>query len=259
LSGWEETRFMNWAATSRHAFRLAIGLIVAALGYALVHQTSVDRFIAADTEGLNTLITLIGSIYAVMFAFVIFVIWGQFTEVENAALRECSLLNELLRVNQYLNPDANRATRRSVGEYAQRVANSEWPSLGQGRKDPSTEKAFAVLMNLVIRTAPASADEEALVTRLIDITRKLSQQRDERIAKSLTRIPPTLLALVRIMAGTLLLLVFWYPFHSWLVGLFGFVLLAVILFLSNVVMTDTDNPFDGIFNVSPRPFSELML
>jgi hypothetical protein len=250
---------MNWAMAARHIFRLAAGLIGAALAYVVVHQAGADRFIAGDTEGLNVLITLIGGIYAVVFAFVIFVIWGQFTEVENAALRECSSLNELLRFNQYLNPDANRATRRAVGEYAQHVASSEWHALGEGRKDPTTEKAFSVLMNVVIRTAPANAAEEPLVWRLIEITRKISQQRDERVGKSLTRIPPTLLALVRIMAGTLLLLVFWYPFHSWPVGLCCFVLLTVILFLSNLVMTDTDNPFDGIFNVSSHPFSELML
>lgn len=250
---------MNWAATSRHVFRLVVGLIVAALAYGLVHQSAAHTFIARDAEGLNVLITLLGGIYAVMFAFVIFVIWGQFTEVENAAFQECSSLNELLRFNQYLNPDANRATRRAVGDYAQRVAGSEWHSLGEGHKDPSSEKAFAVMMNIVIRTAPATPSEEALIGRLIDITRRISQQRDERIAKSLTRIPPTLLALVRIMAGTLLLLVFWYPFHSLALGLVCFLLLAAILFLSNVVMTDTDNPFDGIFNVSPRPFSELIL
>jgi hypothetical protein len=250
---------MNWAATSRHACRLVVWLILGVLAYAFVHHSGVDRFTTPDAEGLNVLITLIGGIYAVMFAFVIFVIWGQFTEVENAALRECSSLNELLRFNQYLNPDANRPIRRAAGEYAQRVADSEWHSLGEGRKDPSTEKAFAVLMNVVIRTAPASPSEEALIARLTDITRRISHERDERIAKSLTRIPPTLLGLVRIMAGSLLLLVFWYPFHSLPLGLGCFVLLAVILFLSNVVMTDTDNPFDGIFNVSPKPFSELML
>jgi hypothetical protein len=250
---------MNWAATSQHAFRLAGGVILGTLAYGLVHHSSVDRFTTPDAEGLNVLITLIGGIYAVMFAFVIFVIWGQFTEVENATLRECSSLNELLRFNQYLNPDANRAIRRAAGEYAQRVANSEWHSLGEGRKDPSAEKAFAVLMSTVIRTQAASPAEETLLERLTEITRRISERRDERIARSLTRIPLTLLALVRVMAGSVLLLVFWYPFHSLGVGLGCFVLIGLILFFSNVVMTDTDNPFDGIFNVSPKAFSELML
>ena len=193
---------MNWAATSQHALRLAAGLILGSIAYGLVHHSGVDATTAPDAEGLNVLITLIGGIYAVMFAFVIFVIWGQFTEVENACLRECSSLNELLRFNQYLNPDANRAIRRATGEYAQRVANSEWHSLGEGRKDPSAEKAFSVLMNTVVRTTSATAAEEALIERLTEITRQISERRDERIAKSLTRIPLTLLTLVRIMAGS---------------------------------------------------------
>jgi hypothetical protein len=50
-----------------------------------------------------------------------------------------------------------------------------------------------------------------------------------------------------------------YPFHSEAVGILCYCLLTVILFFSNLVMTDTDNPFDGIFNVSSEPFSDLML
>jgi hypothetical protein len=133
---------MNWAAVSQHAFRLAMGLAAAVLAYWSVHQTGIGSFLGPDAEGLGILITLIGSIYAVVFAFVIFVIWGQFTEVENATLRECSSLNDLLRFIQYLNPDANRALRRAVSEYTQRVANSEWQSLGERRRDQSAEKAL---------------------------------------------------------------------------------------------------------------------
>jgi len=33
-------------------------------------------------------------------------------------------------------------------------------------------------------------------------------------------------------------------------------LVAIVLF-SNLVMTHTDNPFDGVFNVSPQPFADL--
>src|ERR1700732_2832806 len=105
---------MNWAVFSRHAYRLAVGLGVSMLGYWLVRQTDFDHAIGPDVEGLNTLITLIGSIYAVVFAFVIFVIWGQFTEVENASTRECSSLNDLLRFCHYLHPDTNRVIRRAL-------------------------------------------------------------------------------------------------------------------------------------------------
>jgi hypothetical protein len=248
---------MNWTAVSRHVFRLALGLAAALAASWALHQANLNRFTAADVEGINSLISLIGSIYAVVFAFVIFVIWGQFTGVEEAALRECSLLNELLRFSQYLNPDANKAIRRALTEYTQHVASSEWRALGERRKDQLTEKSFAALIGTIVRLNPENPAEEVTHQRLIDIARKLSEQRDERIAKSLTRIPPTLLLLVRTMVLALLLLVFVYPFHSWLIGGACFCMVAIILFFSNLVMTDTDNPFDGVFNVSPQPFADI--
>lgn len=248
---------MNWTAVLPQALRLMIGLAASVLTYWSFRQTGVSESLRSDAEGLGTIITLIGSIYAVVFAFVIFVIWGQFTEVENAGMRECGSLNDLLRFNHYLNADANRTVRRAVTEYAQRVINSEWHSLGEGHRDQPTEKAFATLLSAVLRAEPATPAEEGIVQRMIDIARKTGEQRDERIAKSLTRIPPTLLGLVRVMAGALLVLTFFYPFHSWVAGACCFSTLGVILFLSNLVMTDTDDPFDGIFNVSAQPFSEL--
>ena len=35
-------------------------------------------------------------------------------------------------------------------------------------------------------------------------------------------------------------------------------LVAAVLILANIVMTDLDNPFNGVYNVSPEPFSRLM-
>ncbi len=205
------------------------------------------------------MILLLGSIFAVMYAFVIFVIWGQFTEVENLVVRECSSLNDLLRFNRYLNPDASHAIRRAIGDYSQRVLSSEWDCLSRAQRDPIAEKAFSGLVTAVIRTVPANAAEASIHQRLIDIVRKTAENRDERVAKSLTRIPPTLLRLVQLMATALLVLVFVYPFHRWAVGAASFVILAVILFLANLVMTDTDNPFEGVCNVSSQPFSDLIL
>jgi AcrR family transcriptional regulator len=223
----------------------------------MLRQAHLNRYTAADAEGINSLISLIGSIYAVVFAFVIFVIWGQFTGVEEAAQRECTLLNDLLRFAQYLDPDTFRAVRRTVADYAHKVANSEWHSLGERRKDKPAEQSFAVLINTVVRSTPANPADQLSHQRLIDIARKLAEQRDERIAGSLTRITPTLLLLVRTMVVALLLLIFTYPFHSWVVGAACFSTVAIVLFFSNLVMTDTDNPFDGVFNVSPQPFADL--
>jgi hypothetical protein len=113
-------------------------------------------------------------------------------------------------------------------------------------------------MDTVVQIVPENAAQEIIHGRLIDIARRTGEHRDERITKSLTQIPPTLIRLVDTMAGALLALVFVYPFHHWLAGFTCFGLLALVLFLANLVMRDTDNPFEGIWNVSPKPFSDLL-
>jgi hypothetical protein len=85
--------------------------------YGAWHTSGQHAITALESEGINTLILLIGSIYAVIFGFVIYVIWGQFTDVENFMMRECKSLNELLRFSAFLAPDAARSIRRAVGDY----------------------------------------------------------------------------------------------------------------------------------------------
>lgn len=248
---------MNWNSFSGQMLRLAAGLAAAACLYYLWHTSDFHAITEHESEGLNTLILLIGSIYAVLFAFVIYVIWGQFTDVENFMMRECNSLNELLRFSDFLNPDARRGIRRALAAYVQYVVKSEWPALGERRRDKSTEHAFSELLDAILRTTPATGDETVVHQRLIDIGREAGEHRDARLTKSLTKIPATLIHLVHTLAVALALLMFFYPFHHLGAGMSCFLLVAAILFLANLVMTDTDNPFKGVYNVSAQAFSDL--
>jgi hypothetical protein len=248
---------MNWNNFSKLLLRLGIQLVAAAVLYCLWHRSGLHEITAAESEGISTLILLIGSIYAVMFAFVVYVIWGQFTDVENFMMRECKSLNELRRFANFLGKEAGRSIQRSVADYVQRVMKSEWAALAERRRDKSSEQAFSELLDAVLHIAPANPQEGAVHQRLIDIAREAGEHRDERLTKSLTQIPATLIHLVHTMEIGLLLLVFFYPFHHWVAGMCSFLLVAVILFLANLVMTDTDNPFKGVYNVSPKAFSDL--
>jgi len=249
---------MNWNALTKLLLRFATYLVISAVLYGAWHSGGFHEITAGEAEGINTLILLIGSIYAVIFAFVIYVIWGQFTDVENFMMRECNSLNELLRFSEFLSPDAGRSIRRVVGDYVQRVAKSEWAALGERRRDKHSEQAFSEVLDTVLHVTHTGSDQDAVYQRLIDIAREAGEHRDERLTKSLTQIPGTLIHLVHTMAVALLLLVFFYPFHHWVAGMCCFLLLGTILFLANLVMTDTDNPFKGVYNVSPKPFFDLV-
>lgn len=248
---------MNLTAISSQLLARGALLAAAVICYWFSRGTSFSELTAGDAEGLNTLLVLMGSIYAVMYAFVIYVIWGQFTDVERFVMRECYSLDDMLRFSHYLNADSSRAIRRAVSEYSQAVIQSEWQALGQRERDPATEKHFTTLMTVVIRNVPANAEEEVIQQRLIDIAREAGEHRDERITKSLTRIPPTLMGFVHAMSAALGALAFVYPFHNPWAGTACFTLVAAVLILANIVMTDLDNPFNGVYNLSSEPFSRL--
>src|SRR5690348_17317024 len=97
---------VNWKSISKDVLAFGAAMAIAALTYAFLRQTRLYAFTANEFEGLNTVIILLGGIFSVVFAFVIFVIWGQFTDVQNAVMRECNTLNDLLRFSGELNPDS---------------------------------------------------------------------------------------------------------------------------------------------------------
>jgi len=249
---------MNWNVFGSRLLRFGIYLIAGAFLYGAWHRSGLHQISVGEAEGINTLILLIGSIYAVVFAFVIYVIWGQFTDVENFMMRECKSLNELLRFSDFLDAEAGRSIHRAVGDYVQRVVKSEWAALGDRRRDKASEQAFSELLDVVLHVARATPEQDVVYQRLIDIAREAGEHRDERLTKSLTQIPGTLIHLVHTMAIALLLLVFSYPFHHWVAGMFCFFLLGIILLLANLVMMHMDNAFKGVYNVSPKAFSDLV-
>src|SRR4051794_24978984 len=120
---------MNWKAISTEALSFLVGIVIAGFAYLALGAAGLHSFLANDYEGLNTIILLVGGIYSVVFAFVIFVIWGQFTDVQNAVMRECNTLNDILRFSDHLNPDSSRAIHRAVADYSQRVLKHEWKAL----------------------------------------------------------------------------------------------------------------------------------
>jgi flagellar motor component MotA len=250
---------MNWKIPSENIIKPASGLVAALALYGILRQAGFYNFTAREAEGFNVLIQLVGDIYAVLLAFAIFVIWGQFTEVENCVIREADSLADILRLLAYLNADDRATIRRSVAVYTRQLLQYEWQSLGDGERDEQADEFFSRFLNTIVEVTPRSDAEQLIHSRLLDLAEKIREYHDERVAKTLTRIPPTLAGLVRTIAGVLLFLIFVYPFHHWLAGASCFIIVATVLFLANFVMMDTDNPLKGVWNVSSQPFSDLRL
>jgi len=232
--------------------------IVGAGFYLLLRAAGTQDLLRDDGEGLAALLQIIGTLYSVLYAFATYVIWGQFTAVENEILKESGSLKDLLVFSRPLGEKMRDPIVRAIKNYARAVVESEWGALSRSEDTDSTDRMFLEITTQVAEIKPESETQSVIFERLLDIANQASAHRDERLALSVKRMPRTLFAFVTLTAFMILLLVIIYPFHRLLLGLAAVAITSTLLFFAHFVLSDLDNPFEGSWNVTNDPFGELI-
>ncbi len=230
----------------------------AAALYLVLRLVGFHRLFENDAEGIGTLLQIIGTLYSVVYAFAIYVIWGQFTSVENEIVKESGALKDLLVFSQRLKETVREPIVRAVKTYARGVAETERNALSAGEETAKTDKLFVAVISSVTDVKTEDDTERILYQQLLHITNQASSHRDERLALSAKRMPGTLLRFVTLTASMILLLLFFFPFRNVALGLVSVAITTMLLFFAHFVLTDLDNPFEGTWNVGSDPFAELV-
>ncbi len=226
--------------------------------YLILRLVGFHRLFEHDAEGIGALLQIIGTLYSVVYAFAIYVIWGQFTSVENEIQKESGALKDLLLFSQRLKETMREPIVRAVKIYARAVAETEWSALSAGESTDKTDKLFSAVISSVTDVNPEDDVEVTMYQRLLEIANQASAHRDERLALSVKRMPQTLLLFVTLTASMILFLLFFFPFRNVTLGLIAIAITTMLLFFAYFVLTDLDNPFEGTWNVGSEPFAELV-
>jgi hypothetical protein len=243
------------AATRIRCIKLVAG---AAVIYAALWLLGFQKLFQNDAEGLAALLQIIGTLYSVVYAFATYVIWGQFTSVENEIRKESGALKDLLLFSNRLKETVREPMVRAVKTYARAVVETEWSALSNNEKTEKTDRLFYEVISSVTQVKPEDEAERVVYERLLDIANQASAHRDERLSLSAKRMPQTLFLFVTLTASTILFLLFFYPFRNPALGAVSVAITTMLLFFAHFVLTDLDNPFEGTWNVGAEPFGELI-
>jgi hypothetical protein len=233
-------------------------ILGAAALYFVLRLLGFHKLFENDAEGIGTLLQIIGTLYSVVYAFAIYVIWGQFSSVENEILKESGALKDLLVFSQRLKETGREPMVRAIKTYARGVAEAEWSALSAGEKTEKTDKLFVGIISGVTELNPEVDAERILYQRLLDIANQASSHRDERLSVSAKRMPGTLRLFVTLTASMILFLLFFFPFRNVALGMISVAITTILLFFAHFVLTDLDNPFEGTWNLDSAPFAELV-
>jgi len=214
-----------------------------------------DDLRAAANE-LGNYLQTVGGIYAVLLAFVVYVVWGQFNEARSYLDREATALVDLHRTSSGLPPRSRAAIQSGLRDYVDAVMRDEWPAMAC--RDEATIDRVAELLEKVWLAIhgckPMNDCQHTVYGEVLGRFNQLTDLRTSRLSAAHARIPLAMTILLYtgglLTVGSVYLL--WFD-NGWLHALVTAALagaIAHILFL----IRDLDDAFAGDWQVAKAPF-----
>jgi Protein of unknown function (DUF4239) len=118
---------------------VAGGVILAVAGLLVFRAIWPARVLGDSNEVGDSFITVLGTAYGVLVAFIVSTVWGRFTQSEREADNEANHIFTCLHLSDLIPGPAGRSLHRQLLDYAHSVIEDEWALLADGRGSPRTQ------------------------------------------------------------------------------------------------------------------------
>jgi hypothetical protein len=239
-------------------YRRVAGAMIVAVGLRLALSAAVPGDgLVAEIHGVAAYLTVLGGLYGIVVAFLMFVVWEQWNHVQTGLEREAASLADLCSVAGFLSDrDPASQIRLALRRYVKDTVSDEPQRLASAQPSTVAQDSFTALAAAVRHAAVSSGKNEPVSNELMRALVRVIEARDDRLAISRARIPATLwnlvvFASVALLAGFLVLGLHSVPLSVLMVAAAA----GIITFLLSV-LKDMDNPFAGVWNVSYAPMTD---
>ena len=225
-------------------------------GLVVVRQLVPLETLRASNDSVGNYLQTVGGIYAVLLAFVVFVVWGQFNEAREYVEREATALVDLHRTASGL-PTATRIEiQKELREYVDAVLSDEWRAMACG--DELTIERIGALLDQVWlaihRCQPATECQHTIYGEVLSRFNDLSDMRTSRLTSARAKMPLAMRMLLFIGAVIII-------GSMWLLGverlwIHALVTAALAGSVAHILylIVDLDEAFAGLIQVSQAPF-----
>jgi hypothetical protein len=197
-------------------------------------------------------------IYAVLIAFVVFVIWNNLEETNSKIEREANnLLNLYYDASVY--PDSLRMEiQTTIRDYVKRVTSEEWKSMADGNQDAEAMKSFIKLNRIYLSVNPILVPNIEVLSQAMKNMQELREFRRHRILSSKNSMPDILWIVIILSSVILVVFTFFFStknmWHQYVMTAFLVFVSVLVLYLIFVL----DHPFVGQNAIKPEAFQPLM-
>lgn len=228
-------------------------------GLLAVRKLIAPDALAASNDVVGNYLQTLGSIYAVLLAFVVFVVWTQFNEARARVEVEANELVDLYRTAKGLPEPTRSQVQRIIRQYVELVAGREWSAMACGERHTFEEgdRMLDAMWDGLQTCEAETGCHAALFSEALARFNGVSDARTNRLTSSQLKIPLALHILLYMGAlmvvGSLYLLAVDRLWIHLLItgGMAG--ALSHILY----VVHDLDDAFGGAFQVPREAFERV--
>jgi len=255
---------MRRAESPVAALRSLVAVVAFASSLSLVGLVVVRTCVAQETlratnDVVGNYLQTLGTIYAVLLAFVVYVVWGQFNEARALVDREANEVLDLYRTVEALHGTERCAVRDGLRRYVDAVIDREWGAMARRHDEPQDAVGHILddTWEALHVFEPGSAREVALFDECLKRFNDLSDARSDRVTSAMARIPFALYLLI--YGGAVLVVGSMWLFAVENLVLHAFITSAMAGAVSHVlyVVRDLDDSFSGDWKVDSEPFERV--
>lgn len=247
----------RWVLTMLRLTPIVFGVsALSVVGLLAFRQVIPQSELAGSTSEVGNYLQTVGGIYAVLLAFVVYVVWGQFNEARGYCDREAAALVDLHRTASGLPTATRDDIQKTLRGYIDSVLADEWPAMAVG-DEAVIERVGERLDHVwlaIHQCRPQSECQHTVYSEVLSRFNDLMDLRTSRLSSARARMPLAMKILLMtgavITIGSMYLLAFenvWI--HAVVTGALAGAI-AHILFL----IVDLDDAFAGDWQVAKAPY-----
>ena len=236
------------------AIVVAFAIVLAVAGLLVARRVLPGQTLEIHHYMTSAQFQVMGTIYAVLLAFVIITVWQHHSAITTTLEEEAANLLELRRDAGQYPESIGRPLVDALQAYASAVVDDEWEAMGHGGESDRAEQAYENIWRLFGKLPVTDLRELAIQTETLRRMNDLAETRHLRLLRVRTTVDPILW--IALLAGGALTIGFSYLFGA---KHLGFQVLTTAVFAGTIalficVIVVLDAPFARAGSVSREPF-----
>jgi len=231
----------------------------AVVGLYIVRRLVPGEELVESNDVAGNYLQTLGTIYAVLLAFVVIAVWQQFNDARSAVEREANEVLDLFRTASGFSEPARGELRGQLQTYVSAVLEREWAAMARGENGVFEEvwSVFDRVAEVLHRCDPEAEREISLYCEALTRLNDLSDVRAVRLTTSRMKIPLALWILLYIGAAVTVGSMYLFAVSSF--GIHALMTGALAGAVSHVlyVIADLDDAFAGDWQVPREPFERV--